>query len=159
MDKSLRFGRCLSQHPYIVYTYSEGFGESAHLHSNARAFLPCQSDRVQNLNWYSKTCIKRPLWKNKIGFQYLLSLNAGQEYCRMLQLEHSAILLTFIKLPFVIKIIILSIFKSKLYTRFTLYLFLNPFFYSDSFHKHLDRTSMKLPIIYFQKSEVEISKL
>ena len=32
-----------------------------------------------------------------------LSLNAGQKYCRMLQGEHSAILLTFIKLPFVIK--------------------------------------------------------
>ena len=33
-----------------------------------------------------------------------LSLNAGQKYCRMLQGEHSAILSTFIKLPFVIKI-------------------------------------------------------
>ena len=37
-----------------------------------------------------------------------LSLNAGQKYCRMLQWEHSAILLTFIKLPFVIKIFVLS---------------------------------------------------
>ena len=36
---------------------------------------------------------KRP----KIGFQYLLSLNADQKYCRMLQGEHSAILSTFIK--------------------------------------------------------------
>ena len=33
------------------------------------------------------------------------------KYCRMLQEEHSAIFLTFIKLPFVIKIFILSIFK------------------------------------------------
>ena len=32
-----------------------------------------------------------------------LSLNAGQTYCRMLQGEHSAILSTVIKLPFVIK--------------------------------------------------------
>ena len=40
----------------------------------------------------------------KIGFQYRLSLNAGQKYCRMLQGEHSAILSTFIKLTFVIKI-------------------------------------------------------
>ena len=50
-----------------------------------------------------------------------VSLNAGQKYCRMLQGEHSAILLTFIKgehsailltfikLPFVIKIFALSI--------------------------------------------------
>ena len=37
-----------------------------------------------------------------------LSLNAGQKYCRMLQGEHSAILSTFIKLPFVIKIFDLS---------------------------------------------------
>ena len=54
---------------------------------------------------YSKTCVKRPLSKrSKIGFQDQLSLNAGQKYCRMLQGEHSAILLTFIKLPFVFKI-------------------------------------------------------
>ena len=37
-----------------------------------------------------------------------LSLNAGQKYCRMLQVEHSAILLTFIKLSFAIKIFVLS---------------------------------------------------
>ena len=40
----------------------------------------------------------------KIGFQDQLLLNAGQKYCRMLQGEHSAILLAFILLPFVIKI-------------------------------------------------------
>ena len=47
--------------------------------------------------------------KTKIGFQDQLSLDAGQKYCRMLQ-GHSAILSTFIKLPFVIKIFVLSIF-------------------------------------------------
>ena len=52
----------------------------------------------------------------KIGFQYQLSLNAGQKYCRMLQGEHSAILPTFIKLPFVIKIFVLSIFEWPLKT-------------------------------------------
>ena len=53
---------------------------------------------------YSKTCLKRPL-KNapKIGFKYRFSLNAGQKYCRMLQGEHSAIINTFIVLPFSIK--------------------------------------------------------
>ena len=56
-----------------------------------------------NLSQYSKTCVKRPLSKRpKIVFQYQLSLNSGQKYCRMLPLEHSAILLTFIKLSFVI---------------------------------------------------------
>ena len=45
-----------------------------------------------------------------------LSLNAGQKYCRMLQAEHSAILSTFIKLPFVIKSFVSSIFEWPLKT-------------------------------------------
>ena len=40
----------------------------------------------------------------------------------MLPLEHSAILLTFIKLPFVIKIFVLSIFEWLFYTGFTAFL-------------------------------------
>ena len=61
---------------------------------------------------YSKTCLKRPLKKKtKIGFQDQLLLNAGQKYCRLLQREHSAILSTFIKLKFVIKTFVLSIFE------------------------------------------------
>ena len=47
---------------------------------------------------------KRP----KNGFQDQLSLNVGQKYCRMLHMEQSAILLTFIKLPFFIKVFVLS---------------------------------------------------
>ena len=39
----------------------------------------------------------------------------------MLQREHSAILSTFIKIPFVIKIIILSVFEWPFYTGFTVY--------------------------------------
>ena len=38
---------------------------------------------------YSKTCLKGPLKRPKIGFSKGLSLNAGQKYCRVL---HSAIL-------------------------------------------------------------------
>ena len=37
----------------------------------------------------------------------------------MLPMEHSAILLTCIKLPYVIKIFVLSIFEWPFYTRFT----------------------------------------
>ena len=56
---------------------------------------------------YSKTCLKRPLKKNtKIGFQDRLSLNAGQKY--------SAILSTFIKLPFAFKTFVLSILSGRL---------------------------------------------
>ena len=42
----------------------------------------------------------------------------------MLQVEHSAILLTFIKLPFVIKTFVLSIFDWPFYTGFTVLLIL-----------------------------------
>ena len=46
---------------------------------------------------YSKTCVKRPLSKDrKLVFKNQLLLNAGQKYCRMLQWEHSALLLTLI---------------------------------------------------------------
>ena len=69
---------------------------------------------------YSRTCLKRPHKNNtKIGFKYILSLNAGQKFCRMLQGEHSAKLSTFIKLPFVINIFVLSIFEWPLKTVFT----------------------------------------
>ena len=69
---------------------------------------------------YRKTCLKRPFKKKaKIGFQDQLSLNAGQKYCRMLQREHSAILLTCIKLPFAIKTFVMSIFEWPLKTGFT----------------------------------------
>ena len=68
---------------------------------------------------YSKTSVKLALSKRpKIGFQYQLLLNAGQKYCRMLQGEHSAMLWTFSKLPFVIKILVLSIFEWQFYTCF-----------------------------------------
>ena len=55
----------------------------------------------------------------KNGLQDSLLLNAGQKYCRMLPLEYSAILWTFIKLPFVIKSFVLSIFEWPLKTGFT----------------------------------------
>ena len=71
---------------------------------------------------YSKTCLKGPLSKrHKIVFQDRLSLKAGQKYCRMLQGEHSAILSTFSKLPFVIKTFVLSIFEWPLKTGFTVF--------------------------------------
>ena len=63
----------------------------------------------------------------KLVSRQIISLNAGQKYCRMLlesilhPREHSAILLTFIKLPFVIKTFVLSIFEWMLKTVFTVY--------------------------------------
>ena len=48
---------------------------------------------------------RRPNW-----FSGPLPLNAGQKYCRMLQGEHLAKLLTVIKLTLVIKVFVLCIF-------------------------------------------------
>ena len=62
------------------------------------------------------------LKRQKIGCQDKLSLNAGQKYCSMLQREHSAILSTLIKLLFVIKTFVLSIFEWPFYTGLTLVL-------------------------------------
>ena len=59
----------------------------------------------------------------KIGFQYQLLLNEGQKYCRMLLGELSALLLTFIKLPFSIKAFVLSNYKWPLKTGLTVVLF------------------------------------
>ena len=59
---------------------------------------------------YSKTCVKQPLSKRpKIVFQDQLSLNAGQKYCRIRGAFCK--LSTFIRLPFVIKIFVLSIYE------------------------------------------------
>ena len=65
---------------------------------------------------YSKTGVKWPVSKrSKLGFQDQLSLNTGQNYCII-----SAILSTFIKLPFVISIFVLS-FMSGSFTQVLLY--------------------------------------
>ena len=54
-----------------------------------------------------------------VCFQYQSSLNEVQKYCRMLQGEHSAIISTFIKLPFVINIFVLPFYEWPLKTGFT----------------------------------------
>ena len=56
----------------------------------------------------------------KIGFEDRLSLNAGQRLQKAPR-EHSAILSTFIKLPFVFKTFVLSIFEWPLETGFTVF--------------------------------------
>ena len=58
------------------------------------------------------------LKKTENWFSRPITINAFQKYCRMLQGEHSAILSTFIKLPFVIKISVLSNFEWPFYAGF-----------------------------------------
>ena len=65
------------------------------------------------------------LKKTKNGFQDKLSLNAGQKYCRMLQGEHSAILLTLIKLALSLRSLF-RLFLSGNFTQALLYLHLLP---------------------------------
>ena len=62
-----------------------------------------------------------------MGFQDQILLNAGQKYYRMLQWEHSAILLTCIELPHGFKTFVLSIFEWPLKTGFTVktYMFID----------------------------------
>ena len=81
---------------------------------------PCWLSQQSNL------CKTATLKKTKYGFQNQVhvSLNAGQKCCSMLQREHSAILLTFIKLPFVIKTFVLSMFEWPFYIGFTVVLFI-----------------------------------
>ena len=66
----------------------------------------------------SKSCVKRPLSKRQKKW---FSLNVGQKYCGMLQRMHCAILSTFIKLPLVIKTLVLPIFEWPFYTGFTVW--------------------------------------
>ena len=68
----------------------------------------------------SKTCVKRPLSKRQIMVSktnYRLMQVKSIADCS--KGEHSAKLSTFIKLPFVIKIVVLSIFEWPLKTGFT----------------------------------------
>ena len=76
----------------------------------------------------SKTCVKLPLSKRpEIVFtdpsvfqtNYRLMKVKSIAECSKRSKEHSAILSTFIKLPFVIKILFLSIFEWPYYTGFT----------------------------------------
>ena len=77
---------------------------------------------------YSKTYLKQSRLKRpNIGFQDQILFNAGQKYCRMLQGEHSAILLTFIKLPFVIKIFCFIYFGVAVLHRF--YCIVSPYWF------------------------------
>ena len=93
-----------------------------HIELNTSIFyLHTDTDTCVHICILSKTYLKRPLKKED-----QLYLNADQKHCRMLQREHSSILLTFIKLPFVIKIFVLSflsgcIWQVLLYWQPTLY--------------------------------------
>ena len=78
---------------------------------------------------YSKTCVKRPLSKRYIFFKTDYRLMQVKSIAECSKGEHSAILSTFIKLPFVINTFVLtfvlSIFKWPFYTGFTVLMYLS----------------------------------
>ena len=85
------------------------FAKGHNAATRVRLELRALRSRVKHSTTEPLRFLKRPLKKKtKNGFQDRLSLNAGQKYCRMLPLEHSAILSTLIKIPFVVKIFVLS---------------------------------------------------
>ena len=87
-------------------------------------FDSCSFLLVYQYTVYSKICVKWPLSKRlKIGFQGQVSLNAGQKYCRMLQGEHSAIHLTFIKLHLLLRSLF-CLFLSGRFTQVLLYIYI-----------------------------------
>ena len=93
------FRLSLPLYPYLVCARNKDSGDIALLTNGI-------SNEISDAGPYSKTCVKRPLSKRpKIGFPDQLSLNAGQSI--------AAILLTYIKLPFVIKIFVLSILSDR----------------------------------------------
>ena len=72
---------------------------------------------------YSNTCVKRPSQKDrKLVFKSNYRLMQVKSIAECYNGEHSAILSTFIKLPFVIKTFVLSIFERQFYTGITVLL-------------------------------------
>ena len=95
---------------------------------------------------YSKTCIKKGHSQKdqKLVFKTNYSLMQVKSIA-----EHSAILSTFIKLPFGIKIFVLSIFEWPFYTGFTV-----RFSHSLIMHVHLSSRARDYnvdPFIYVPK--------
>ena len=84
-------------------SFSEMMGPSL---SNSIIYLHTDTDTCMHICIFTADYTVKPVLSVH-SKEDQLSLNAGHKYCRMLQEEHSAILLTFIKLPFVIKIFVL----------------------------------------------------
>ena len=100
--------------------YEKAWELSKHKSARAQRCMGYLYFGKEQVSDYSKTCLKRPLKKiPKLVFKTDYRLMQVKKYCRMLQGEHSAILSTFIKVPFVINILVLSIFEWPLKTGFT----------------------------------------
>ena len=77
---------------------------------------------MAKFHWHGACCSARKSCTHGHGSCKTNYLNAGQTFCRMLQGEHSLIHSTLTKLPFVIKIFVLSIFEWPFHTGFNVVL-------------------------------------
>ena len=86
-----------------------------------RSILVDMRDNDPHLGTQDLSTDQRQYLKNTALLQVLFSLNSfpSRLVATFVQVEHSAILLTFMKLPIVIKIFVLSIFEWPFYTGFT----------------------------------------
>ena len=120
--QSVTDGRTDGQHENSIPPTNKVCGGYNYWYVNTRKRVSCIQwvNRAWAFVWanpvYSNTCVKGPLSKRpKIGFQDCRS--------KVLRNACSTILWTFIKLPIVIKIFVLSIFEWPFYTRFTVLAF------------------------------------
>ena len=78
--------------------------------------------KLMNISGLQSTCLKRPLkQKTKKWFSRPITAFCRSKVLQNAPREHSAILSTFIKLPFVFKTSVLSIFEWLLKTGFAVY--------------------------------------
>ena len=108
--------------PPLTMTSNQSYQNNDGLATRKPVYEVCDQVRLKPACSATETCQNLEIWLvvsvasvkwplSKIVFQDQISLNAEQKYRRMLQGEHSAILPTFIMLPIVIKIFVLSIFE------------------------------------------------
>ena len=104
----------LSSQPKHMIRYSKDHLNHEDVNTEKKPVLKGLSQRDRKLVFKTNYCLMQ-----------VKSIAECFPFCRMLQGEHSAILLTFIKLPFVIKIFVLLIFQWPFYTRFTVHVPVN----------------------------------
>ena len=95
---------------HFLKWWAQAYQTNHSWHLGSMFYLHTDTDTCMLIGKLTTDYKVKPVLSGHLKKDDQLSLNAGQKYCRMLQGEHSAILSTFIKLPFVIKIFVLSFF-------------------------------------------------
>ena len=99
---------------HFLKWWAQAYQTNHRWHLGCILYLHTDTDKSMHICILIADYIVKPVLSDHSKKKTNSLLNAGQKYCRMLQGEHSAILLAFIKLPFVIKIFVLSILSGCL---------------------------------------------